>query len=192
MNCKHCNLSMKLIETSNRYLCETCQHSEPAVPVPPPSSNSSIEPLDETSALSCQACDGGDLEIGRIHKTEVCFCSCCGGFAIDRGPLGDLVEDLRAIFEGPDSEPIAFAPDQLDSHLDCLVCQNPMEAIIYNGPGSVVIATCDTCNVSWVKEGDLDRIVRAPGRRSYEKRKLPGYTIYRTGLLKTPTIFYHD
>ena len=127
-----------------------------------------------------------------ILKTEVCFCSDCGGFAIDRGSLGDLVEDLRAIFEGPDSTPLAMDSEQLDSHLDCLACQTPMETIIYNGPGSAVIATCDDCNVSWIKAGVLDRIVRAPGRRSYERAKMPGYTMRGSGLFGSAKIFYHD
>ena len=176
MNCRHCNVPMALIETSNRFLCETCQHSEPAIAVAPASTNSSIEPLGKTSVFFCQTCDESALEIGRIHKTQVCFCSCCGGFAIDRPSLCDLVEYLRSRFEGCDSPPVPFDPQLLQASMNCLACSDSMETMLYSGPGNVVIATCETCRVSWIKKGDLDQIVRAPGQRSYEF-KLPGYTI---------------
>ena len=176
MNCRHCNVPMALIETSNRFLCETCQHSEPAIAVAPASTNSSIEPLGKTSVFFCQTCDESALEIGRIHKTQVCFCSCCGGFAIDRPSLCDLVEYLRSRFEGCDSPPVPFDPQLLQESVNCLTCSDSMETMLYSGPGNVVIATCETCRVSWIKKGDLDQIVRAPGQRSYEF-KLPGYTI---------------
>lgn len=192
MNCKHCNLSMKLIEKSNRYLCETCQHSQPAVAVVPPSSNSSIKSLGETSDLLCQACDDTPLTLGLIHKTEVCFCSSCHGFAIQRGALADLVEDLRSLYEGPDNAPIPIDQKQLGSRLNCVGCQFPVETVAYNGPGNVVIASCDSCEISWINDGDLDRIVRAPGRRSYDTQTRR-YTIRKTGFfLRRLTISYHD
>lgn len=192
MNCKHCNLSMKLIEKSNRYLCETCQHSQPAVAVAPPSSNSSIESLGEASSLLCQTCDGTPLKLGVIHNTEVYFCLDCGGFAIQRGPLADLVEDLRSIYEGPDSAPIPLDQEQLDLHLDCVACHSLMKTVVFNGPGNVVITTCGNCEISWIKDGDLDRIVRAPGRRSYETKPRQ-YTIRKTGFfLRALTISYYD
>ena len=182
MNCKHCDVSMKLIESNNRFLCETCQHSEPAVPVAPPSTNTSIEPSGKTSTLFCQTCDESALEIGRIYKTNVCFCNSCGGFAIDRPLLGDLVEYLRSRYEGSDSTPVPFDPQLLQASMNCLACKGSMETMLFSGPGNVVISTCETCRVSWIKKGDLDQIVRAPGQRSYES-KLPGYTLLPGGLI---------
>ena len=176
MNCKHCDLSMMLIEASNRFLCTTCQHSEPAIPVAPPPTNSSIEPLGKTSVYFCQTCDESALEIGRIHKAGVCFCTICGGYGIDRPVLGDLVEYLRSRYEGRDSAPVPFDPQLLQTSMNCIACEDLMETMLFSGPGNVVIATCKICRVSWIKPGDLDQIVRAPGRRSYEF-KLPGYTI---------------
>ena len=192
MKCKHCLLSMKLIEEYDRFLCEKCQHSEPLIPPPPPSSNSSVKPLGRSTPFVCQACDSASqLKIGQVGKTEVCFCDVCSGFAIDRASFGDLVEYLRFRYEGPDNAPIALdqkqLQSQLQSNLACLACQDPMEMIVYCGPGNVVIATCETCKISWLKDGDLDQIVRAPGVRDYES-KLPKYTMFRKGFLNSLTI----
>lgn len=190
MKCKHCDLSMKLIEKSDRFICEKCQHSEPANPVPPPSSNSSVKPLGRSATFFCQVCETVQLEIGQVGNTEVCFCKGCGGFAIDRASLGDLIEYLRFRYEGPDNTPIALDPQQLGLDITCLACENSMETMAYCGPGNVAISTCETCKLSWLTESDLDRIVRAPGVRDYEPA-LPGYKILRTGLLNTLTISHH-
>ena len=189
MNCKHCNLSMKLIEKSDRFVCEKCQHSESVNPVPPPSSNSSVKPLGRSAPFFCQVCDTVQLGIGQVGKTEVCFCENCSGFAIDRASLGDLVEYLRFRYEGPDNSPIALDPQQFQLQLDCLACEEPMETIAYCGPGNVVIATCESCRISWLKESDLDQIVRASGVRDYEA-KSPGYTMRRMGLLGSFTVSF--
>ena len=100
-----------------------------------------------------------------------------------------LVEYLRFRYEGPDNSPIALDPQQFQLQLDCLACQEPMETIEYCGPGNVVIATCESCRISWLKESDLDQIVRASGVRDYEA-KSPGYTMRRAGLLGSFTVSF--
>ena len=191
MNCRFCHTSMTLIAASDRFLCETCQHSSPRVPDSPPSSNTTIKPSGRPTSFFCGECDQIQLEVGVINKTEVCFCGGCGGFVVDRASFGELVEELRAAYAGPDNSPQMLDPEDLETCFVCVACRSLTEPMLYNGPGNVAISTCETCKVSWIRNGDLDRIVRAPGMRSFEQN-LPGYTIMRTGLLQTPTIFYHE
>ena len=34
----------------------------------------------------------------------------------------------------------------------------------YMGPGTIVIDTCDGCNIIWLDYGELDRVINAPGK----------------------------
>lgn len=181
MNCKHCVTPMELIEASDRFLCLTCQYSAPVTTVAPVPIGDAIEPLGKTSSFLCQKCDTAELKIGRIQKTEVCFCERCGGYLVDRASFGELVELLRSRYEGAESVPVAFDPQWLQRQMDCPTCLDPMAATLYCGPGNVVTLNCEGCKISWVGQGDLSRIVRSPGRRCYES-KLPEYSIRTNGL----------
>jgi len=40
-----------------------------------------------------------------------------------------------------------------------------METFNYCGPGNVVLDSCNECKLTWFNQGELGKIIRAPGRR---------------------------
>jgi len=49
-----------------------------------------------------------------------------------------------------------------DRTLACPRCGRPMIDHGYDGPGNVVIDTCERCQVNWLDPGELRRIAMAP------------------------------
>lgn len=47
----------------------------------------------------------------------------------------------------------------------CPTCDHRMETHPYGGPGNSVIDTCIRCGLVWLDQGELNVLVRAPGRR---------------------------
>jgi Zn-finger nucleic acid-binding protein len=86
---------------------------------------------------------------------------------IDRGSLGDLVETLRTAYDGPDDKPEMIDHDELKKLCMCPACNELMETFNYCGPGNVVLDTCEGCKLTWLDQGELAMIVRAPGKRDY-------------------------
>ena len=176
MNCKHCDVEMRVIETHQRQICDVCQYSEPLVPQDPIPRQDIVELLDRQVDFRCPQCESDFMEIGRLHKSEVCCCPSCNGLVVDRASLGDLVEAMRLEYSGEDEIPAPANLDALDRLLPCPACAQNMEMMFYCGPGNVVLASCDTCKLSCLEDGDFDRIIRAPGNRDY-RSKLGNYTL---------------
>ena len=90
---------------------------------------------------------------------------------IDRVSLGELVDKLRASYDGPDDAPIQIDPAELHEVAKCPACFEKMETFNYYGPGNVILDTCDPCKLTWFNHGELGKIIRAPGRSTPP----PGY-----------------
>lgn len=118
----------------------------------------------------CPCCTDVNLEIGKLGETEVGCCPNCRGFVIDMPTFGAQVDELRAGYQGADDKPVPIKPEELEVHRNCPACTEPMDVHPYYGPGSVVIDSCRNCKLVWFNEGELSRIIRAPGIR---KRVVP-------------------
>ena len=107
------------------------------------------------------------LHVGHLSATQVCLCPQCRGFVIDRASLGELVEILRGIYKGEDDKPSIPNTAQLDQHSNCPACFGRMETFHYCGPGNVIIDSCNGCELLWLDNGELGKMIRAPGKRDY-------------------------
>ena len=119
------------------------------------------------TGFNCPDCEDSALHVGQIGTCQVCYCRQCQGFVIDRASLGDLIECLRAGYEGPDDKPTPLNPESILKQTPCPACFETMETFPYCGPGNVVIDTCEGCKLTWLNAGELAQIVRAPGRRNF-------------------------
>ena len=124
-----------------------------------------IAKSDRVVEFGCPVCPDSELQVGALGRTQVCICESCNGFVIDSETFGSLISQLRAIYRGADDRPVPLDAKELDKQINCPVCYEAMYTHPYYGPGNVVINSCSSCNINWLDEGELDKIVRAPGRR---------------------------
>ena len=124
-----------------------------------------IEASEKQVDFQCVRCYE-NLTVGTLYdRTDVCFCESCRGFVIDSQSVGMLIEELRAQYKGVDAKPTPMNPAQLEIQARCPACGEATEAHPYYGPGNCVLDTCGHCQLVWFDHGELDLIVRAPGRR---------------------------
>jgi len=142
--------------------CQTCESYW--FPTTIEASQDAIVPLGRTAPFSCPRCSV-DLEVGKIGKTEVCFCPNCRGFVIDSESLGGVIQAKRSQYAGPVDQPVPVDPNELDVHGTCPACYAKMEAHHYCGPGNIILDTCMGCKLAWLDHGELSKIMRAPGER---------------------------
>ena len=163
MNCQTCQADLKKTPQTNELYCKNCGLFDMT------KFQESFTPTGRETGFQCPACPESTLHVGKAFNTEVCFCQACRGFVIDRASLGELVETLRSCYDGPDDAPIPINQDDLEEKCCCPACGDEMTTFVYYGPGNVVLDTCESCNLTWFNEGELGQIVRAPGRRDYDR-----------------------
>lgn len=159
MQCSQCNFDGTNTGGQNDCACTLAQDTTPSA--------DGIPTLGKATGFKCPVCVDQPLYVGEINKTQVCFCGGCRGFVIDRSSFGELVEILRAAYEGPDDAPILLDTEALKKLCLCLACGELMETFSYYGPGNVILDTCNECCLTWLNEGELAMIVRAPGQRKF-------------------------
>lgn len=153
---------MPQVYGQSHFHCEACNVYEF-----PTALDKSLEPIVASGNITefqCPKCQIG-LEVGTIQEQQVCFCHNCRGFVIASQTLGQLANDLRAAYQGPDDQPQPIDPLELDITETCPACLESMEAHPYYGPGNVVLDTCRNCEIAWLDHGELAKIIRAPGQR---------------------------
>lgn len=167
MNCQKCNRSTSPVPGKSHFVCQTCQTFSFPTPI-----DAGPEPIVSTGReveFQCPRCHV-NLKVGTLMgKTDVCYCGSCRGFVIDNHSAGDLIEDLRASYTGPDAKPVMMNASQLEVRSHCPACGYATEAHPYHGPGNCVLDTCRHCKLVWFDHGELDVIVRAPGRRNVRR-----------------------
>ena len=163
MQCESCQGTMLQVYGQEHSHCAACNTFE--FPTSIDTAEDALEPSGKTNEFQCPKCDQA-LELGKLRgMVDVCFCSNCRGFVIDSGSLGDIVNELRGSYEGPDDKPRPIDSNALDRNCRCPACLDKMDAHPYYGPGNVVIDTCMHCKLAWFDHGELAKIVRAPGKR---------------------------
>ena len=71
---------------------------------------------------------------------------------------------------GAEAKPIPVDPNELEQQRRCPACHSAMHAHPYYGPGNSVIDSCSECKLTWMDNGELYRIVCAPGPRASNQR----------------------
>jgi Zn-finger nucleic acid-binding protein len=151
---------MELFAERRYYFCRYCGTFEflegaPAdgvAVVPPP-----------TAVHDCPACKGSLVIATLDGEYRVEHCEGCRGVLIACADFARAVGRRRAQASGPAATPVPLDRRELDRHLACPVCHQPMDVHPYYGPGNIVIDTCGTCNVVWLDYGELKRVADAPG-----------------------------
>lgn len=163
MNCESCGNRMTAVYRQSHFQCMNCNRFH--FPTEIESAEDSLRSTDKVTEFQCPRCKIA-LEVGTLRgHVDVCYCPNCRGFVIDCDTLGSWITELRAAYAGPDDQPLALDPQELDVRRDCPACQEPLEAHPYYGPGNSVIDTCTHCRLAWFDHGELAWIVRAPGLR---------------------------
>ena len=157
-----CGMPLTIPRGFDHSKCDSC--GDFWFPTSIEKSQDAIVPQNKTTPFSCPRCQV-DLEVGKIGKTELCFCPSCRGFVIDSVSLGHLIMHRRAEYRGADDQPIPADYRQLDVPGTCPACFAKLSAHHYGGPGNVVIDSCIHCKLAWMDHGELAKIVRGSGER---------------------------
>ncbi len=114
--------------------------------------------------VGCPRCHV-ELRIGEVAGCEFAGCPQCRGMLFQQDAFGMLINHLRATTTMPPQVPTPIDLDELMVRSTCPACVLPLETHAYGGPGNSVIDTCIRCGLVWFDEGELDNLVRAPGKR---------------------------
>jgi Zn-finger nucleic acid-binding protein len=156
MNCASCGAPLRLTETEDFCRCDYCG----AIYTPEQNADG-IRLLGETAPAICPVC-GLPLEKAAISGHRILYCKHCEGMLIPMDDFVSVTEELRSKRSGHGSiQPPANRKD-LERHIDCPQCHQPMDTHFYEGPGNIVIDDCSRCLVNWLDKSELMRVVRAP------------------------------
>jgi len=162
MNCRNCGAPMRPVADRDYLVCPYCESFY--FPAPLPDSADRVVPLSERTDVTCPACQL-PLMHGAVEQVRVLFCEQCRGVLADSDAFAAIVQQRRANYKGAPRKARPIDPAELERHLDCPLCQRPMEVHPYYGPGNVVIDSCSRCHLVWLDHGEIAAIEQAPGRR---------------------------
>jgi len=157
-----CGLSLVVRPGYQHAVCDGCQRHW--FPTSIESSEDGIVPVGKKVGFDCPRCHV-PMEVGKIGRTQVCFCEQCRGFTVDSESLGGIIMAGRSQYAGPDDPPIRVDMFELEVQQNCPACFAKMEAHHYYGPGNVILDTCTGCQLAWLDHGELSKIIRASGPR---------------------------
>lgn len=151
---------MLLYREQDYYFCEHCGSFHF-----PTASQDGIRLLgaapEGTLCPNCQA----PLHLATLDNTYRGYqCRDCRGLLLTRSSFRLTVETRRARATTPPDLPKPLNREELNRKVQCPLCQQPMMTHPYMGPGTIVIDTCDKCNIIWLDYGELNRVVNAPGK----------------------------
>ncbi len=120
--------------------------------------------LDRPSGVACPNCDA-ELVIGKLQRCQFAGCPQCRGMLLQQDVFGMLIQHFRAASDAPREIPKPLDPNELSVRRTCPSCDRVLETHAYAGPGNAVVDTCFPCGMIWLDEGELTKLVRAPGKR---------------------------
>jgi Zn-finger nucleic acid-binding protein len=129
----------------------------------PPALVEHLELLSETSTL-CPTCST-PLSNGRLEGHPLLCCARCFGMLIDMNRFATVIDVVRSCEHRPLRSVSTRRQNPGDRILECPACGQPMAGHLYEGPGNLVIDSCERCLVNWLDPGELRRIAMAPDRR---------------------------
>lgn len=117
--------------------------------------------LSDTSDFACPVCTV-PLAQASMDGHKLFYCTQCRGSLIPVEVFVSLLDDLRAKQGGAWNIARPADPQELRRQIRCPRCGRQMDTHFYGGPGNVVIDDCAACELNWLDQGELSRIVRAP------------------------------
>jgi len=162
MNCASCGAPLQLTEDDASLTCPYCGSL-----YTPPSSEDGVRVLGETSKLACPVCTF-PLEEAALAGHRVRYCTHCMGMLVPMGDFVDLIAELHARRGGAGTVQPPINRNELQRHLVCPQCHQPMDTHVYEGPGNIVIDDCSRCFLNWLDKGELTKVGRAPDHYTEE------------------------
>jgi Zn-finger nucleic acid-binding protein len=159
MNCKNCGAPMSLNRDRHYYHCEYC--SSYHFPAGSPDGLRLLGQAPEGS--ECPICHEPLTLVSLDDRWRGYHCQKCRGLLIVRPAFAQTVQSRRAWAKQPPVAPQPLDRRELDRRLRCPQCRQPMATHPYYGPGTIVIDTCERCDLIWLDYGELEEAVNAPG-----------------------------
>jgi Zn-finger nucleic acid-binding protein len=160
MNCRNCGAAMVLSATKGHSHCEHCGSF-----YFPQAEDDGVKTLGEPSRVHrCPGCEKPLSPASLDNHGGVLYCTNCRGLLLPRAVFATVVQMRRAWAGTPPTIPPPLDRAALDLDAACPSCSTRMTTHAYQGPGSIVIDTCDRCDVIWLGTGELTSAVNAPGR----------------------------
>ena len=147
---------MRLEDGHDAFVCDYCKQV-----YVPEENEEGVRVLGTPSSLGCPVC-AAPLSEASIARHRLLYCTHCHGVLVEVAEFTGLVADLRAEAHGAAFSPRAPSPNQLQRHIRCPRCHEPMDTHFYAGPGNVVIDDCARCELNWLDAGELRSITHAP------------------------------
>ncbi|HSK08856.1 MAG TPA: zf-TFIIB domain-containing protein [Vicinamibacterales bacterium] len=159
MNCQNCGAAMQFHESRRYFACAHCGTLQFPEPAPGDVSVLGVE----RAAPPCPACQV-PLASAMLSGHPAHYCQRCRGLLLDRGTFVGVVQTKRAWASSAPAEPRPLDRRELEREALCPRCRARLATHPYYGPGSIVIDTCQACDLIWLDPGELNRVVDAPGR----------------------------
>ena len=161
MNCPNCGAAMDLIERRRTLRCTHCGTFKF---LDTPEVVDGVCVIGRTDdAQRCPACAVKMSKALLDGRHGVMFCEGCRGVLMPRQRFAIVVHERRAWPSGPPGDPSPIDARELHRRVFCPSCGANMATHPYFGPGSVVIDTCEKCDLVWLDLGELRQIADAPG-----------------------------
>jgi Zn-finger nucleic acid-binding protein len=161
MNCPNCGAAMDLLERRRSF---RCSHCGTFTFLDTPEEADGIRVLAKPDdALPCPVCAVKMSAALLDDRHGVMYCEACRGVLLGRQRFAHVVHERRAWAAGAPDEPSPIDPREFDRRVSCPGCSAPMSTHPYFGPGSIVIDTCEPCDLVWLDLGELKQIADAPG-----------------------------
>jgi len=145
---------MRLANGNTSLRCEFCCTMVPFAP-----DETGMQILDETPELECPSCDTS-LWSAVLTGVPIHACKRCHGMLVAMGALQALIDEMREKHRDRETPAPADRAD-LDRRISCPRCHQRMNSDFYAGGGNAVISGCEHCEVNWMEDAALMRIVCA-------------------------------
>jgi len=105
------------------------------------------------------------LVIGDLSGCQFAGCPDCKGMLFQKEVFANLIRHLRSMSSADPFPPTPMNASELAVRRLCPTCGEALETHSYAGPGNAVIDSCFPCAIVWLDATELNRLVRAPGKR---------------------------
>lgn len=94
-----------------------------------------------------------------LNEVEIDYCTKCSGIWLDSGELELILGESEAIREFLASFSISESPRE--KKLKCPICDKPMDKVICDDEGKVMVDRCPKGDGLWFDKGELLDVVEA-------------------------------
>jgi Zn-finger nucleic acid-binding protein len=160
MNCPNCGAPMAPEPDRSVAAPWTCTHCGTTLT---PDPNTVDVTVVDGGAHQCPLCRRALVRALLGGRETIEYCQQCRGMLMPLRAFAQTLIAQRAAATTPGIAPRAPDPRELNRHLTCPQCGDPMLTDWYYGPGGIVIDTCPSCDSVWLDAGELQRAIDAPG-----------------------------